>query len=281
MRFNAKKRPICELLYRSGGSVQLSGVHRVLLGKRQGMKVWIVDRDTVVRSLYPEFIMGGNDQRYRFNPLDEVWIDSNIGVEELEYTIEHELIERKLMLERGWSYDRAHTEGGLAVEKDMRNANQIRVDRKMRSVKGLAAKDGTSTRAGRLIDPVCLSSMYRAYFGSRNGVAAWIVDGPKVRHYLNPDFCYSAHDLKAPFVPQNEIWIDSAMSVLEIHYTLRRARQERQMLADGVKFDIAYETAMQAELNERNRQARLVARHESCLAPVSYGVRQKGVKNKS
>lgn len=275
-----EQHPMCELLYRTSGKVKLSGVYRTMIGKRQGMRVWIVDRDAIVRNLYPEFIMGGNDQRYRFNPLDEVWIDSNIGVEELEYTIEHELIERRLMLERGWSYDRAHVEGGLAVEKRMRDANELRVERKKRSIKQLSPRDGTHTLGGRLVDPVCLSDMYRAYIGTRGGVSAWIVDGPKVRQYLNPDFCYSTHDLKAPFVPEKEIWVDSAMSVLEVHYTLARARRERHLWDSGMDWEQAYDMALIHELQERARQARLVARHEKQLAPVSLGVREKGAKRR-
>ncbi len=270
--------PMCELMYQTNGQVQLSGIYKVMIGKRQGMPVWVVDRDTVVRSLYPEFIMGGNDQRYRFNPLNEVWIDGNMGVEELEYTIAHELIERKLMREKGWSYNRAHTEGGLALEEKMRASNERRVLKHSRYVGELYSESGVQA-SGSLMPPICALNIYRRYVGTRKGVSVWIVDGPKVRKELDPNFCYGTHDLKSDFIPANEIWLDSAMSVLEVHYTLQRARRERALLASGLKWGTAYETAQCEELKERARQARRVLRHEAKLAPVSLGVRSKGAKD--
>lgn len=245
----------CPALHRSGGTIRLSGVYRMFLGRRQGQNIWIVDGEKVCLELFPDFIMGGNDQRYRFNPPGDVWIDNRLGVEELEYTIAHELIERKLMRERGWSYNRAHSEGGLTVEGTMRQRDARKAARR--------------------------SAIYRAYVGKRGGAQVWIVDGPRVRLELNPDFCFVTHDKKSKFVPKGEIWLDSAMSIEEAYYALRQARIERKLLLSGVKWSQAYERAQQQILNERRRHARLAARHEAKLPCVSYGVRERGVKEKA
>jgi hypothetical protein len=244
-----KEHTACPALHREGGRIKLSGIYRIFLGRRQNQNIWIVDGEKVCLQLFPDFIMGGNDQRYRFNPPDDVWIDNRIGVEELEYTIAHEL-----MRERGWSYNRAHEEGGLAVERVMRERNARKV--------------------------ALRSAIYRAYYGKRQGLEVWIVDGPRVRLELDPDFCFAAHDFKSKYVPKGEIWLDSAMSCEEAVHALRQQIAERKLLAAGMRWPHAYEKAQNTVLAERRRQARLAARHEATLPCVSYGVRERGVKPK-
>ncbi len=85
----------------TSGRTRLSGIYRVRLGKREGQKDLVGRRrSSGALCVSPAFIMGGNDQRYRFDPDDEVWIDNRIGIEEFEYTVAHELLERKMMRER-------------------------------------------------------------------------------------------------------------------------------------------------------------------------------------
>jgi hypothetical protein len=241
----------CSLSHRKRGKVQLSGIYRIYLGSREKQKIWIVDGEKVAMELYSEFIMGGNDQRYRFNPPNDVWIDNRIGIEELEYTIAHELIERRFMRERGWSYNRAHDEGGLAVECNLRRRNARWAVRK--------------------------GPIYRAYLGLRQGASVWIVDGPRVRKEFEPDFCFGAHDLKSPFIPTGEVWLDSAMAVEESFYTLKHQLIERSLMSAGTARGAAYMRALQQVHRERVRQAALAARHESALPSVTYGVRERGV----
>lgn len=95
----------------------LEGIYRLKLGRRKGLDVWIVDGVKVRRELYTDFIYGGNDQRYKFIPLGEIWIDNAISVEELEFTIIHEIFERDLMLNQGMSYSKAH---GLAAQEELK-----------------------------------------------------------------------------------------------------------------------------------------------------------------
>ncbi len=257
---SCKDHPFCQLLHKNSGRVRIRDVYRVYLGRRQGQDIWIVDGDKVFRELYPAFVMGGNDQRYRFNPPKEVWIDNRIGSEELEYTIAHELIERKLMREKGWSYDRAHN-AGLALEKKMRIADE----------KKAAAREKTVQ--------VHLTGIYRRFHKTIKGLSVWFVDGPKVRKELDGDFCFAGHDLKHEFIPRNEIWLDSAMAVEQVHYALVHELKERAVMAAS-DYDNAYEIALQVQLDERHRQAKLSEEHERSLEPVSYGVRERGVKVK-
>jgi len=273
------KNPAGSPFPRSGGKVRLRNFYRVYLGKGQRQQIWIVDGAKVVRELYPAFVMGGNDQRYRFNPPGDIWIDDRMAIEELEYTIAHELIERKLMRERGWSYDRAHIEGGLALEKRLRPRDALRAARKERDMEPVAVGEWEAELPPDKAElRVKLQGIYRSYFGKYCGLAVWIVDGPKVRTFLDPDFCFAGHGLKYRFVPRDEIWLDSTMAVGEATFALWHEVTERMLMAAGEAYDDAYEHALSAMLSERAQQTRFAREHEAALPPVSYGVRERGAR---
>lgn len=258
---NITTRPFCELFAgKKGGLVALRNFYRVYLGTRQGQQIWIVDGAKTVRELYPPFVMGGNDQRYRFNPVNDVWIDNRIGGIELEYTIGHELIERKLMREKGMSYDKAHLEG-LALEKKMR-ANDARKVARLR----------------KIVDPR-IAPVYRAFYKTIEGIQVWFIDGPKVRETLEQDFCFMGSDIEYDFIPDKQIWLDATMSCEHVHFALVQALERRKLLAAGID-EPSYERALLRQVEEYAVQDRLVAEHEARLAKVHHGVREKGAKQR-
>jgi hypothetical protein len=276
---SSKKHPVEVLLHRKTGRIKLRDFYKVHLGKRQGQNIWIVDGARVCQEIYPAFIMGGNDQRYRFNPPNEVWIDNRIAIEELEYTLAHELIERKLMRERGWTYDRAHSEGGLVEERRLRARQEARVAKKERSVGPVLLGGWGSDR--NLADDsnrVCLNGIYRAYYGKFQGNEVWIVDGNKVRRDLDADFCFGSHDKEFPFIPDNEIWLDASMTVEEAPFTLIHELVLRRLMAAGTSYDKAYTAALIVQHQARVNHEKRAKRHEDKLEPVRYGVRERGVK---
>lgn len=77
----------------------------------QLMKAWTVDA-TYVRAHYPngiEFTMGGHHLVYPFIPDNEIWLDSALPPEELNYTLhDHELPEHYLMKFKYLPYSKAH-----------------------------------------------------------------------------------------------------------------------------------------------------------------------------
>jgi len=272
---NCKLHSACMLLHRNTGRVSLHDIYKVHLGAREGQQVWVVDGDKVVRTLYPAFIMGGNDQRYRFNPDDDIWIDSRIGIEELKYTLAHELIERKLMREKGWSYDRAHVEGGLAVERKLRAREARRCRNKERTTQPVLLGESEDRHTSVTVR---LQGVYRQLYRRVKGLSVWIVDGALVRRDIHPDFCFGGHDRKYRFVPAGEIWLDSAMSVEEAHFALTHELAERELMAVGEEYDRAYEGALVRQLDERARQETLALKHEARLGRVRYGVRERGFR---
>jgi hypothetical protein len=120
----------------------------------------------------------------------------------------------------------------------------------------------------------------RQFYGKRNGVSIWIVDGNTVRADFDADFTFGAHGYEYRFIPRDEIWIDNSISVEEAVFTIKHELLLRRLMSEGVDYDEAYELALAKQYAERDRHTRLARRHELSLPPVRYGVRDKGVKPK-
>ena len=86
----------------------VQNIYRKKIAEADGVSIWIVDGARVRHEFYTDFVMGGHDGRYKFIPPNEIWIDSSISLEELEYTIAHERLERTLMIEQRLGYEEAH-----------------------------------------------------------------------------------------------------------------------------------------------------------------------------
>lgn len=266
-------------LYRNSGTVKLMDTYLACIGKREGQRIWIISRNRVVQDLYPEWIAGGNDQRYRFNPVDEMWIDDRMGIEELEYTIRHELLERRLMQEQGMSYDRAHNEA-LKLEKRLRTRDENRALANGVKLASLA-RDSKAHPKLASVNPEKLRRLYRRPFCRANGLTYWIVDGPLVRLELEPDFLYADSYSMRSYMPKDEIWLDSAMDCFEGYMSVFRRKFRRRLELSGCSADQAYDQSIFADLAERERQEKLSRKHELVLPPVAYGARERGVKKPS
>jgi hypothetical protein len=94
-------------ILRISDSVQLQNIYRVYVGKRDSIDIWIIDGSNIRRDIYPDFGLSGNDRAYHFIPAKEIWLDSQISCEEMEFSIRFELAERKLII-GGMTYDDAY-----------------------------------------------------------------------------------------------------------------------------------------------------------------------------
>lgn len=113
----------------NGRRRSLKGVYEYYLGKRDGLDVWIVNGSFIRRKILSEFLFGGNDRVYNFIPEGEIWLDGSISAVEVEYTTQHELTERKLMAEKGLSYDEAHKIASVE-ERQLREKNHALIEEK-------------------------------------------------------------------------------------------------------------------------------------------------------
>lgn len=88
-----------------------------------GVDIWIVDGTEIRNNIDPDYVFGGHHYRYDWIPENEIWIDDDLGEDELDYTIQHELEERQLMVSEDMDYETAH-DHALETEKEMRNEDQ-------------------------------------------------------------------------------------------------------------------------------------------------------------
>lgn len=67
-----------------------------------------VDGNEVRTKYDSDYSLGGHHYRYSFIPEQEIWIENRLDTKESAYTLFHELVERTLMKERGYDYEKAH-----------------------------------------------------------------------------------------------------------------------------------------------------------------------------
>jgi hypothetical protein len=71
------------------------------------IEVWLVDGQKVREMMRTDFVEGGHSFVYSWIPEKEIWIEQALDESEREFVIDHEFMERRLMLE-GEDYDDAH-----------------------------------------------------------------------------------------------------------------------------------------------------------------------------
>jgi len=255
---------------------KITGIYRFDAGTRDGFKIWIVDGALIRKTIFNEFIYGGNDERYPFVPYNEIWVDNSISCEEFETTVAHEINERNLMAKFRMAYFDAH-DSSLALEVMMRRQWKKRCEEHENSLHEVAPIDFDSTQEITDIpDKIKLENIYMIPLGERNGVKIWVVDGYRVRRDIYPDFGFSGNDKAYHFIPEKEIWIDGAISCEEIEYSIAQELNERELMENGFDYDSAYVEAVKISDKMRIDQQNVCNAHTPILKPEQV-VRDTGV----
>ncbi len=261
---------VISLAILSGGCRNKVGrIYRYYCGEKENYNVWIIDGSRVREYIYKEFLYGGNEQRYVFNPRGEIWIDNAISCEEYDLTVAHELNERHLMAKFGWTYQNAH-DSSLRVEQVIRKRNLEVCQAHEASLKKVSVLDSYNIKEIKsLPDSINLVNIYRVPEGRRNGISVWIVDGYMVRKNIYPDFGFSGNDKAYRFIPEGEIWIDGQVTCEETEYSIALEMKERQLMAEGTSYSDAYEEAVQMIQDQRKAMEKIAASHYRITIPDS------------
>lgn len=248
-------------------NLRVRDVYRMHMGVRDGFDIWIVDGGTVRREIYPEFLFGGNPQRYLFVPRREIWIDNAVAAEEFSYTVAHELRERGLMAHKRISYEDAH-HLALDLERSMRRADDSSARQHEKELHRVSPTDCDNMKEiADLPDSISLHNIYRVMLGMRGAISVWVVDGAAVRRDIFPDFGLSGNDLAYHFIPKKEIWIDGQISCEETEFSTAIELLERESMAKGMSYNQAYEQAIQAVAPPRKKAAENARRRLSIILP--------------
>ena len=254
------------------------GVYRYYYGKRDNLDIWIVDGYKVRHKIYKEFLYGGNDQRYCFNPPGEIWIDHAVSCEEFELTLAHELNERHLMAKFGWTYDKAH-DSSLAVELVMRRVSDSICRSHEAALNAVSPTDWSNRKEiPSLPDSIRLKGIYRVKVGVIDNVSIWIVDGYMVRKNVFPDFGFSGNDLVYHFIPPKEIWIDGQISCEEMEYSVAAELTERRLMQQGTSYSDAYESSVEHIRLLRDQVESRIKNHPPLVIPDTLQ-RESGKKD--
>jgi hypothetical protein len=248
---------------------KVGGIYRYFWGNKDNYSIWIIDGNRVRQKIYKEWLYGGNEQRYVFNPKGEIWIDNAISSEEFDLTVAHELNERHLMAKYGWKYETAH-DSSLSLELTIRHKNEEICRAHEASLKKTGVTDSYNIKEIKsLKDSIQLQNIYRIPMGTRDSISIWVVDGYLVRKNIYPDFGFSGNDLAYHFIPSGEIWIDGQVSCEETEYSVSLEMLERKLMREGKSYSDAYEEAVQMIQQQRETMEQLAKSHFKIAIPDS------------
>lgn len=251
-------------------------IYRYFWGEKENYKIWIIDGNQVRQKIYKEWLYGGNEQRYIFNPKGEIWIDNAISSEEFDLTVAHELNERHLMAKFGWTYQAAH-DSSLSLELTIRHKNEDVCRAHEASLRKVGVTDSYNIKEIKYMpDSIQLQNIYRIPMGTRDDISIWVVDGYLVRKNIYPDFGFSGNDMVYHFIPPKEIWIDGQVSCEETEYSVALEMMERKLMAEGKSYSDAYEDAVQMTQDQRNKMEQITKSHFKIAIPDSLS-RDAGV----
>ena len=88
---------------------------------------------------------------------------------------------------------------------------------------------------------------------SRGDLRVWIVDGAYVRGHIDEEFTNFGQHYRFPFIPEKELWIDREAHDDEHRFFVDHLLEERRLMAKGMPYATAIETADRVERRERRR----------------------------
>jgi len=125
--------------------IKLKNIYKIFCKEKDSLKIWIVDGFNIRRDIFPDFGFSGNDLAYYFIPKNEIWIDSEISCEEMEYSILLEINERKF-ISSGKIYDDAYSNALTLVDSLRKQNSKISSEKKILLTKDLIRDKGTGNR---------------------------------------------------------------------------------------------------------------------------------------
>jgi len=177
------------------------------------MTVKIVNAVKIRNTIDTDFSGVGTHADYPYIPLGEMWIDKFLKEE------------KSLFLEL------------LRLERSMRG-------KPFRLIREKAKKTLTLPKKAK---PAVIKTE------KRGNLKILYVDGAAVRKSFDPYFLLGGHDLVYPYIPKNEIWIDTRSDKCDWKYTMIHEMHERELVAKGMAYENAHDFALAAERMARRQ----------------------------
>ncbi len=219
---------------KDSGKTSVKLPHLKKIGERGDLEIWIVDGTYIRANIDEEFTNFGQHYRYKYIPVNELWIDQEAEHNETRFFIDHLLVEHRLM-SKGMSYAEALVQADKEERKERRRSGDVK----------------HAIASGKKL-PDAKSVHEQLWKKLENGVSVWIVNGRLVRSLFDIDFTEGGHDHVYEFVPHNEVWIDDAIEEPERGYVLLHELHERNRMAKGWPYDKAHDESSRLEYRCRH-----------------------------
>lgn len=103
-----------------------------------------------------------------------------------------------------------------------------------------------------------------------DGLKIFLVDGKKIRDFIDIDFTMGGHGYRYLYIPLDEIWIDSSNESEKEEVILHELTEFRLMRA-GMNYDHAHDTSSIEEMKLRTKKIILSLGHYRQINPESCG----------
>lgn len=112
--------------------------------------------------------------------------------------------------------------------------------------------------------------------GDQDGFKIFLVDGYKIRQFIDMDFTMGGHGFRYVYVPFDEVWIDNSNKSETAEVTVHEIH-EAKLMKDGIDYGDAHESASLVELELRNKKIILpvggfIQPNESSCGPSSLKI---------
>jgi hypothetical protein len=94
---------------------------------------------------------------------------------------------------------------------------------------------------------------YLKKVGQRGPISIWVVDGTYVRAHLDEEFTNYGQHYGFKCIPENEFWLDKEAQPDEQKFFIDHLLVEHRLMAKGVPYDDALDSADKAEMAERKK----------------------------
>lgn len=207
-------------------------IYKKKIESREGCDIWLVDGGVVRATLDENFVEYDHHAHFSFIPKGELWIDTEMPEQDRHFFIDRMCKELELMKE-GLSYHDAAHQADSFEKKERQGGARVK--------KILA---GARTEILAKIKEKKLDEW-------SDVVSVWLVNGTLVRDIYLVAYGEGGHDLVYPFIPKNEIWIESSLPPHERKFIVLHELHERYLMQEGSDYEHAHQGATIVEAKFR------------------------------
>lgn len=103
-----------------------------------------------------------------------------------------------------------------------------------------------------------------------DGLKIFLVDGHKIRHFIDLDFTMGGHGVRYVYVPMDEIWIDSS-NKSEAEQIIVHEIHEFKLMKKGMDYGKAHESASIEEMKVMDKKLIIPVKHHRQINSWSCG----------